>query len=68
MARKKTIEDLKAVQAELVKARRRAAALINGTQDADRMEKLAQIHQAIQGLDAVIAEGPHEFDVDAMIA
>jgi hypothetical protein len=64
MAREqKTIDDLKAVRVELVETRRRAAALINGAQDADRIEKLAQLHQAIQGLDAVIAEGPRAFDV-----
>ena len=61
----KTVEDLKVVRAELVERRRREAESLGGADDSGRLDKLVQLHQAIEALDAVIIAS--DLDVAAMV-
>ncbi|QRM32759.1 hypothetical protein [Microvirga sp. VF16] len=58
----KTVEDLKKLRAELVERRRQEAYWVGGPHHDDRIQKLVQVHTAIEALDAVIAEGEDEPD------
>ncbi len=60
----KTVEDLKALRAELVERRRKEAYLIGSAHHDERIEKLVQVHLAIEAIDAVIADGKDEPDTD----
>ena len=53
----KTIDDLKALRAELVERRRKEAYYIGGAHHDERIALVAQVHLAIEAIDAVIAEG-----------
>lgn len=66
----KTIDDLTALRAELVERRRKETYWIGGAHHDDRIEKVVQVHLAIEAIDAVIAEGKDEpeTDVSAFIA
>jgi hypothetical protein len=63
------VEDLRALRNELVERRRQEAYGVSGAQHHDRIEKLVQVHLAIEALDAVIEEGKDapETDVNSMI-
>lgn len=60
----KTIDDLKALRAELVERRRKETYWIGGPYHDDRIEKVIQVHLAIAALDAVITEGKDETESD----
>ena len=61
----KTVEELKAIRAEIVERRRQEADLLGGADDGDHIERLVHLHHAIEALDAVIISS--ELDVEAMI-
>lgn len=52
-----TVEDLKALRAELVERRSTEVYWIGNAHNYERIEKVAQIQIAIAAIDAVIAEG-----------
>jgi hypothetical protein len=55
----KTVDDLKVLREKLVEQRRREAYRVHGA-ESPGIEKLVRTHQAIEALDAVIAEGKGE--------
>jgi hypothetical protein len=55
----KTVKDLKAVRANLVELRRQEAYRVSGAPERTH-RVLVRAHQAIEALDAVIAEGKDE--------
>jgi hypothetical protein len=62
----KTVEDLKALRADLIERRRKEAywATASGAFNETGLAKLIQADRAIQALDAVIAEGKDEPEDD----
>ena len=65
----KTIEDLRTLRSQMVERRRQEAYRVSDAHDDERIEILMEVHQAIQALNAVIAEGkegPPEADVSSM--
>ena len=53
----KTIADLRKLRAELVDRRRQEAYGIDGSNQDERIERVAHVHLAIQAIDSVIEEG-----------
>jgi hypothetical protein len=66
----KKVGDLKAARAMLVERRRQQAYKVSGAHGSARIDRLVRVHQAIEALDAVIAEGKDEpkLDVSTMVA
>jgi hypothetical protein len=61
----KTIDDLRAIRAELLERRRSEAYHISGPHQEERIEKVARLHIAIDAIDAVIKEGLDQPEADA---
>jgi hypothetical protein len=53
----KTVGDLRQLRAKLIERRRQEAYWVGSEHHGEGLGKLVQVHQAIEALDAVIAEG-----------